>query len=53
MHNSHSFVSSSYSLPDVSAGRITRELCWTSQEFFPADVIITVALHAHIHLGDE
>jgi hypothetical protein len=41
----------SYSFPDVSASRITRELWWTSQEFPPADIIITIALHAHISPG--
>jgi hypothetical protein len=38
-------------LPGVSAGRTARELWWTSQEFFPAGIIIiitTMALHAHI-----
>jgi len=46
--NSHSFVHSSYLLPDDSAGRIARELWWTSQEFSPAGIITTMALHAHI-----
>jgi hypothetical protein len=45
--NSH-FVHSSYSLLDVSAGRFARELWWTSQEFSPAGIVITMALHAHI-----
>jgi hypothetical protein len=52
MQNSHSFIHSSYSLPDVSAGRIARELWWMSQEFSPASTIITMALHAHISLGE-
>jgi hypothetical protein len=53
MQNSYSFVHSSYSLPDVSAGRIVRKLWWTSWEFSPAGIIIiiTVALHAHISPG--
>jgi hypothetical protein len=57
MQNSHSFVHSSYSLPDISAGRITRELWCTRQEFYPAGIIIiisittTMALHAHISPG--
>jgi hypothetical protein len=32
------------------------EFWWTSQEFYPAGIIIVttaMALHAHIHLGDE
>jgi hypothetical protein len=45
--NSHSFIHSSYLLSDDSAGRIARELQWTSQEFSLAD-IITMALHTHI-----
>jgi hypothetical protein len=49
--NSHSFVHSSYSLSDVSAGRTARELYWTSQEFSPADMIVTMALHAHTSPG--
>jgi hypothetical protein len=49
--NSHSFVDSSYSLPDVSAGRIARELWWTSQEFSPAGIINTMALHAQVSPG--
>jgi len=49
MQNSHSFIHSSYLLPDVSAGRTARELWWTSQEFSPAGIIIiTMSLHAHI-----
>jgi hypothetical protein len=36
----HSFPQS-YSLPDVSAGRIARELWRTSQEFPPADIPVT------------
>jgi hypothetical protein len=52
MKNSHLFVHSSYSLPDVSAGRIARELWWTSKEFFPAVIlIITMAFHAHVSPG--
>jgi hypothetical protein len=47
MQNSHSFVHSSYSLPDVFAAWISRELWWTSQEFSPAGIII-IALHSHI-----
>jgi hypothetical protein len=54
MQNSHSIIYSSYSLPDVSAGRIARELWWTSQEFSPTVIIIIImALHANINLGDE
>jgi hypothetical protein len=50
MLNSHSFLHSSYSLLDVYAGRIVRELWWTSQEFSPAGIIIIImAFHAHIH----
>jgi hypothetical protein len=53
MKNCHS-VHSSYTLPDVSAGRIARELWWMSQEFSPGDIIIiAMALHAHISPGDE
>jgi hypothetical protein len=37
--------------PDVSAGRTARELWWTSQEFHPADILITMALHAHVSPG--
>jgi hypothetical protein len=48
MQNSHSFLHSSYTLPDVSAGRIARELWWTSQEFSPAGIIIITVLDAHI-----
>jgi hypothetical protein len=44
---------SSYLLPDVSAGSTASELWWTSQELSPAAIIITVAVHAHISLGDE
>jgi hypothetical protein len=46
--NSHYFDHSSYSTPDVSAGRIARELWWTSQEFSPAGIIISMAVHAHV-----
>jgi hypothetical protein len=53
MRNSHSFIHSSYTLPDVSAGRIARELWWRSQELSPAGIIITMALHIHINPGDE
>jgi hypothetical protein len=50
--NSHSFVHSSYPLPDISAGGIARELWWTSQEFSPAGIIIiAMALHPHISPG--
>jgi hypothetical protein len=52
-HVKDSFVHSSYSLPHVSAGRIARELWWTSQEFSLSSIIITMALPAHIHTGDE
>jgi hypothetical protein len=45
--NPHSFIHSSYSLTDVSAGRIARELWWTSRKFSPAG-IITMTLYAHI-----
>jgi hypothetical protein len=44
--NSHSIVHSSYSLPDISAGGIARELWWTSQEFSPAGIIIVMSVHA-------
>jgi hypothetical protein len=57
-HNFHSFVHSSYSLPDIFTGRIARELWWMSQELSPASIIIiiittstTTALHAHISPG--
>jgi hypothetical protein len=46
--NSYSFVHSSYSLPNVSAGMMARELWWMSQELFPAGVFITMSLHAHL-----
>jgi hypothetical protein len=49
MQNSHSFVYSSYSLPDYSDRRTGRELWWANQEFSPAG-IISMALHAHISL---
>jgi hypothetical protein len=39
MQNSHSLVHSSYSLPDVSAGRIARQQWWTGQELCPAGII--------------
>jgi hypothetical protein len=52
MQNSHSLVHPSYSLPDFSAGRIIRELWWTSQEFSPVGIIIiTKVLRAHISPG--
>jgi hypothetical protein len=35
----------------VAAGRTARELCQTGQELFPAGIIITMALHAHISPG--
>jgi hypothetical protein len=37
--------------PDVSAGRTARDLWWTSQEFSPAGIIPTMALHADIIRG--
>jgi hypothetical protein len=52
MQNSLSFLHSPYPLPDVSAGRIARELWWTSQEFSPAGIIITMAVHDHISPGE-
>jgi hypothetical protein len=42
-HNFHSFVYSSYSLPDIFTGRIARELWWMSQELSPA------SQHHHHH----
>jgi hypothetical protein len=51
MQNSHSFVQSSYSLPDVSACKTARELWWTTQEFSPGGIITTMAVHAHISPG--
>jgi hypothetical protein len=51
MQNSHFFFYFPYSLPDVSAGMIARELWWTSQEVSQADIIITLALQAHISAG--
>jgi hypothetical protein len=53
MQNSNSFVHSSYSIPNVSADKIARELWWTSQEFSSAliIIIITMALHAHLSGG--
>jgi hypothetical protein len=44
---------SSYSLPDVSAGRIVRELWWTSQDLSPVGIIVTKAFQARIHPEDE
>jgi hypothetical protein len=38
-HNSAFPSLLSASLIDDSAGRIARELWWTNQEFFPADII--------------
>jgi hypothetical protein len=32
----------------MTAVRIARERWWTSQEFFPASIVITMALHTHI-----
>jgi hypothetical protein len=32
----------------MTAGRIARELCWMSQEFSPATIIISMAVHTHI-----
>jgi hypothetical protein len=40
-------------LPDDSAGRIARDLWWTSQEFFLAGINNTMILHAHRSPGDE
>jgi hypothetical protein len=51
MQNFHSFVHFSYSIPDVSAGRIARELWWTSQEFNPDGIIITMTPRSHITQG--
>jgi hypothetical protein len=48
---SHPFDHSSYSLPDASADRIARELWWTSHEYSPSGINITVALHAHTSPG--
>jgi hypothetical protein len=42
--NSHSIVRSCYSLPDVPAGRIARELWWTSHEFSSAVIIIIITI---------
>jgi hypothetical protein len=57
MRNSHYFVHSSHSLPDVSVGRIAKELWRTIQELSPAGIIIiiiiTMALTLTYHLGDE
>jgi hypothetical protein len=55
MRNSHYFVHSSHSLPDVSVGRIAKELWMTIQELSPAGIIIiiTMALTLTYHLGDE
>jgi hypothetical protein len=49
--NSLSFIHSSYLLQDDSTGWIAREFWWTSQEFSPAGIIVTMALHAHISPG--
>jgi hypothetical protein len=35
----------------MSAGRIAREFWWTSQEFTPAGITITMAPYAHISTG--
>jgi hypothetical protein len=51
MQNFHTFVHSSYSLPNYCAGRIARELWWTSQEFSPAGIIIIIALALHAHIS--
>jgi hypothetical protein len=40
MRNSHWSVHFSYSLPDISAGSIARELWWTSQEFSPVGIFV-------------
>jgi hypothetical protein len=34
-----SFARYLYLLPDDSADRITRKLCWINQEFYPVDII--------------
>jgi hypothetical protein len=49
--NSHSFLQSSYSLPDVSAGRIAREL-WTRQAFSQSASSPWFSTLKY-HLGDE
>jgi hypothetical protein len=36
---------------DDSASRIVIELWWTSQEFYPAGIITTMARHTHISPG--
>jgi hypothetical protein len=46
------FVHSSYLLPDDSAGRIARELWWTSQEFSSAGIISPWFSHTHVLLGE-
>jgi hypothetical protein len=51
MQNFHSFVHSFYSLPDVSADRISRAL--VDKEFSPAAIITTMALHTHTHPPEE
>jgi hypothetical protein len=48
------FTRSAYLLPDDSAGRIARELWWTSQEFSSASIIISLWFSMlKYHLGDE
>jgi hypothetical protein len=40
-------------LPDDSTGRIARELSWTSQEFFPANIISARFSMLIYHLWDK
>jgi hypothetical protein len=40
-------------LVDDSAGNITREICWTNQEFSPVDIISKLFSMLMYHLGDE
>jgi hypothetical protein len=50
MQNSHSFVHSSYSLPDVSAVKTARELWWTTQEASSSSPWLFTLTY---HPGDE
>jgi hypothetical protein len=48
-----SFANSSFLLKDDSAGRISRELWWTNQEFCSVDIIQTWFCMLIYHLGYE
>jgi hypothetical protein len=51
--NTHLFFNFSYLVLDDYAGRITRELWWTIQEFSPAGIISQRLFMLLYHMGDE